>query len=123
MDSFGARCRGHGRRRRRPVHAALRGAEVYDSLYQKEPARAARLISWLLLPTAFLVPLQFFMPNPVLFAIVGMFPAVLTSAAFAMTGPLISSSFRTACAGWDRRSARSTSSSSGRPVGRCCPAS
>lgn len=61
----------------------------YDSLYQIDPARAARLITWMLLPTAVLVPVQFFMPNPVLFAIVGMFPAVLTSAAFAMTSPLL----------------------------------
>ncbi len=61
----------------------------YDSLYQDDPAQAARLVTWLLLPTAVLVPIQFFMPNPVLFAIVGILPTVLSAAAFALIGPLI----------------------------------
>ena len=61
----------------------------YDGFYRRDPELAARLVGFLLIPAAVLVPVQFFMPNAVLFAIVGVVPAVLTSAAFAMVGPLI----------------------------------
>lgn len=61
----------------------------YDATYQKDPQRAARLIAWVLLPNAVIVPIQFFMPNPYLFAALSIFPAVLSTAAFAMTGPLL----------------------------------
>lgn len=61
----------------------------YDRTYQADPRRAARLSCWVLLPTAVIVPIQYFMPNPVAFAIVGMIPAVLTTAAFSMVGPLL----------------------------------
>ena len=61
----------------------------YDATYQQDPERAARLIAWVLLPTAVIVPIQFFMPNAVLFAIFAVFPAVLSTAAFSMTGPLL----------------------------------
>jgi ABC-type branched-subunit amino acid transport system ATPase component/predicted MFS family arabinose efflux permease len=62
---------------------------VYDASYQRDPTRALRLLAWLILPTAVLTPLQFFMPNPVTYAIFSMVPAVLLSAAFACVGPLL----------------------------------
>lgn len=61
----------------------------YDRFYRRNPPGAVRLIAFVLLPAALLIPVQFFMPNAVLFAIVGVFPAVLTSAAFAMVSPLV----------------------------------
>jgi ABC-type branched-subunit amino acid transport system ATPase component/predicted MFS family arabinose efflux permease len=63
---------------------------AYDASYQKDPTRALRMLAWLILPTAFLTPLQFFMPNPVTYAIFSMIPAVLLSSAFACVGPLLS---------------------------------
>jgi ABC-type branched-subunit amino acid transport system ATPase component/predicted MFS family arabinose efflux permease len=64
--------------------------KTYDAQYQKDPTRALRMLAYLILPTAVLTPLQFFMPNPWLYAIWAMFPAVLLSAAFACVGPLLS---------------------------------
>jgi len=62
---------------------------AYDATYKKDPTRALRLLAFLILPTAVLTPLQFFMPNPWLYAIAAMIPAVLLSAAFACVGPLL----------------------------------
>ncbi len=61
----------------------------YDRLYRSDPVFAMRLVGWLILPSALLIPVQFFMPGPVLFAILGIPPAVMTYAAFSMVGPLL----------------------------------
>jgi ABC-type branched-subunit amino acid transport system ATPase component/predicted MFS family arabinose efflux permease len=61
----------------------------FDRLYRRDPAQALRLIGWLLLPVAALIPLQFVMPNEYLFALVGVPVQVLFTACFAMVGPTI----------------------------------
>jgi ABC-type branched-subunit amino acid transport system ATPase component/predicted MFS family arabinose efflux permease len=64
-------------------------AKYYDSLYRRDPAKALRLVGQLILPSAVLVPVQYFMPNAVLFAILGVPSAVLMGAAFGMVGPIM----------------------------------
>ena len=61
----------------------------YDRIYREDPARSLRLIGWLILPSALLTPLQFQMPNAVLFALLGLPLGVLLSAAFVMVMPLL----------------------------------
>jgi ABC-type branched-subunit amino acid transport system ATPase component/predicted MFS family arabinose efflux permease len=63
----------------------------YDRLYRQSPTRALRLIGILVLPAAVLTPLQYFMPNAVLFAICGIPQAVMLSAAFTMVAPVLQS--------------------------------
>jgi ABC-type branched-subunit amino acid transport system ATPase component/predicted MFS family arabinose efflux permease len=63
----------------------------YDRTYRDDPARAVRLVGLLVLPVAVLAPIQYAMPNIVLFAVVGMVPAALLVAAFILIGPLIQS--------------------------------
>jgi ABC-type branched-subunit amino acid transport system ATPase component/predicted MFS family arabinose efflux permease len=63
----------------------------YDGLYRVDPAGAFRLFGLVVLPAAILTPVQYFMPNAVLFAIVGIPTAVLLSAGFAMVGPIVTS--------------------------------
>ena len=65
--------------------------KLYDHLYRRNPAQALRLVGQLVLPAALLTPVQFFMPNPVLFAIVGIPSTVLLSAGFMMVGPIMTS--------------------------------
>jgi ABC-type branched-subunit amino acid transport system ATPase component/predicted MFS family arabinose efflux permease len=62
---------------------------AYDSSYRRDPTRALRMLAWLILPTAVLTPIQFLMPNPVLYAVWSMLPAVMLSSAFACVGPLL----------------------------------
>ncbi len=64
---------------------------LYDRMYTEDPAKALRLVGYLVLPSALLTPLQFFMPNAVLFTIFGIPGAVLMSCAFVMVGPIMSS--------------------------------
>ena len=61
----------------------------FDRLYRRDPSLTLRLIGGLLLPTAFLVPLQFAMPNEYLFVVVDVPRTVLSSAAFAMVAPVV----------------------------------
>jgi ABC-type multidrug transport system fused ATPase/permease subunit len=62
----------------------------FDTIYKNGPARALRTVALLILPGALLTPLQFSMPNAVLFTIVAMPGAVLGGAAFTLLlGPLI----------------------------------
>jgi ABC-type branched-subunit amino acid transport system ATPase component/predicted MFS family arabinose efflux permease len=63
----------------------------YDRLYRQSPARALRLVGILVLPAAILTPVQYFMPNPVLFAVFGIPQAIMLSAAFTMVGPVLQS--------------------------------
>ena len=61
----------------------------FDAVYRQDPARSLRLIGWMLLPLAAVIPAQFLMPNEYLFALLGIPAAVLFTAAFAMVGPTI----------------------------------
>lgn len=63
----------------------------YDRLYRRDPARALRLLGIIVLPSALFTPIQYFMPNPVMFAVIGIPSAVLLSASFAMVGPILTS--------------------------------
>lgn len=63
----------------------------YDRLYRRDPSRALALIGLLVLPAALLTPVQYFMPNAVLFAVVGLPQLVLLSTAFALVGPVLQS--------------------------------
>jgi ABC-type branched-subunit amino acid transport system ATPase component/predicted MFS family arabinose efflux permease len=61
----------------------------FDQLYRRDPARALRLIGFLLLPLAVLLPVQFLMPNEYLFVAVGIPVQVLFASSFAMVGPTV----------------------------------
>lgn len=61
----------------------------YDRLYRRDPARALRLVGLLILPSGLLTPVQFLMPNAVLFTLCSLPLVVLLSAAFTMIGPLL----------------------------------
>ena len=63
----------------------------YDGLYRRDPAKALRLLGLIVFPSALLTPFQYFMPNPVGFALLGIPSAVLLSASFAMVGPILTS--------------------------------
>ncbi len=63
----------------------------YDRSFRSDPARALRLVGLLVLPVAVLAPIQFAMPNVVLFAAVGAVSGALLVSAFILTGPLIQS--------------------------------
>jgi ABC-type branched-subunit amino acid transport system ATPase component/predicted MFS family arabinose efflux permease len=61
----------------------------YDRLYRRDPARALRLVGLTILPAAVLTPVQYFMPNVVLFTIMGVPQMILLTVAFTMVGPLM----------------------------------
>lgn len=61
----------------------------FDRLYRDDPARALAMIGYLILPGAVMVPVQFNMPNVVLFTITGIPTTVAAAAAFAMVGPML----------------------------------
>jgi ABC-type branched-subunit amino acid transport system ATPase component/predicted MFS family arabinose efflux permease len=63
----------------------------YDRLYREDPSRALALIGKTILPVAVLTPVQFFMPNAALFAVIGVPVGVLQLCAFSMVGPVLSS--------------------------------
>jgi ABC-type branched-subunit amino acid transport system ATPase component/predicted MFS family arabinose efflux permease len=63
----------------------------YDALYRRDPARALALIGKLILPVAVLVPIQYFMPNAVLWAAFAVMTTVLSMSAFSMVGPVLTS--------------------------------
>ena len=65
--------------------------KYYDGLYRRDPAKALRLIGLIVFPSALLTPIQYFMPNPVGFALLAVPSAVMLSAAFAMVGPILTS--------------------------------
>jgi ABC-type branched-subunit amino acid transport system ATPase component/predicted MFS family arabinose efflux permease len=62
---------------------------AFDRLYREDPAKALAMVGWLILPGAVMVPVQFNMPNAVLFTIAGIPTTVAAAAAFAMAGPLL----------------------------------
>ncbi len=63
----------------------------YDKLYRRDPAQALALIGKIILPVAVLVPIQYFMPNAVLWAIFSVPTAVLLLTGFSMIGPVLTS--------------------------------
>ena len=63
----------------------------FDRRYHEDPAKALSLIGKALLPVAVLVPLQYFMPNAVLWAAFSIIVSILHMSAFTMIGPVISS--------------------------------
>jgi ABC-type branched-subunit amino acid transport system ATPase component len=69
--------------------AAPWAAGRYDKLYQDSPAKALAWIGALFFPMALAIPVQFFMPHPVLFAVVGIVPSVLSVVVFGMVSPLL----------------------------------
>ena len=94
----------------------------YDGLYRRDPARALRFVGLMILPAALLTPVQFFMPNVIAVHDHGRPAADPAVVASRWCGRSCSRSCRTGCGAWDRRSVRSTSSSSARPAARCSPA-
>ncbi|MYA75091.1 MAG: MFS transporter [Acidimicrobiaceae bacterium] len=69
--------------------AAPWAASRYDDLYQQSPAKALAWVGALFFPMAAAIPIQFYMPHPVLFAIVGIIPSVLAVVVFGMISPLL----------------------------------
>ncbi|WP_419927830.1 MFS transporter [Candidatus Poriferisocius sp.] len=61
----------------------------FDRFYRQNPTRSMTLIGALILPSALLLPIQFNMPNPWLFAVLDVPGALMMFAAFAMVGPLM----------------------------------
>ncbi len=61
----------------------------FDRLFRDDPAKALALVGYLILPGAVMVPIQFSMPNAVLFTITGIPTTVAAGAAFAMVGPML----------------------------------
>jgi len=66
-------------------------APRYDRLYRRDPARAVALVGYLILPGAVLLPIQWFMPTGWAFMLVAIPGGMLTTVAFAMTGPVMQS--------------------------------
>jgi ABC-type branched-subunit amino acid transport system ATPase component len=60
----------------------------YDRLYRRDPSKAVALLGAIILPSAVLTPIQYFMPNWVLFLILGIPSVVLLTMAFTMCVPL-----------------------------------
>ncbi len=63
----------------------------YDRLYHRDPGQALALIGKLILPVAVIVPIQYFMPNAVLWACFYTLATMLSLSAFSMVGPVITS--------------------------------
>jgi ABC-type branched-subunit amino acid transport system ATPase component len=63
----------------------------YDRLYRRDPSKALRLVGLMVVPAAAFTPIQYFMPNPWLFAVLSIPGTVLLAAAFTMVGPVITS--------------------------------
>jgi ABC-type branched-subunit amino acid transport system ATPase component/predicted MFS family arabinose efflux permease len=63
----------------------------FDALYRKDPAKALALIGKIILPVAVIVPIQYYMPNAVLWACFAVLANVLSMSAFSMVGPVLTS--------------------------------
>ena len=63
----------------------------YDRLYRRDPAKALALIGKIILPIAVIVPIQYFMPNAVLWTCFSILTTVLSMCAFSMVGPVLTS--------------------------------
>ena len=63
-------------------------ARRYDALFRRDPTKALRLLGLLIVPVGILLPIQYAMPNAVLFTAVGVLPSVLLITAFTMVLPV-----------------------------------
>lgn len=63
--------------------------KFFDRSYRRDPSTSLRLIGAAIVPMAIVTPLQFMMPNVVLFTVVGIAQSLLAVAAFSMVVPLI----------------------------------
>jgi ABC-type branched-subunit amino acid transport system ATPase component/predicted MFS family arabinose efflux permease len=63
----------------------------YDKLYRRDPSKAVALLGLMILPAAVTVPVQYFMPNWILFMIVGIPQTILFASAFTMCSPVFQS--------------------------------
>ncbi len=63
----------------------------YDRLYRRDPARALGLLGIVILPAALLAPVQYFMPNVVLFTILGIPQLILLTISYTMVAPVLQS--------------------------------
>ncbi|MBL7493815.1 MFS transporter [Frankia sp. AgB1.9] len=63
----------------------------YDDLYHRKPDQALRLLGLFILPTAVLLPIQWFMPNGILFMVAGIPGVMASSVAFSMISPVLQS--------------------------------
>jgi ABC-type branched-subunit amino acid transport system ATPase component/predicted MFS family arabinose efflux permease len=63
--------------------------KYFDRVYRKNPAKALAVVGILILPSAIFTPLQFSIHSQVWFVVLGIPQAVLTTAAFAMVGPVL----------------------------------
>ncbi|MET0726807.1 MAG: ATP-binding protein [Acidimicrobiales bacterium] len=61
----------------------------YDKLYRQDPSLALKLVGGLIVPVGVIVPIQYYMPNAVLFTAFGVLPSVLLLTAFTMVGPVM----------------------------------
>ncbi len=61
----------------------------FDKVYRRDPAKALALVGAMIAPSAILTPLQFSTHNIVVFTLLGVPQSVLTTAAFAMVGPVV----------------------------------
>lgn len=61
----------------------------FDKVYRVNPARALATVGALILPSALFTPLQYSVQSTTAFWILGVPQAVLTTSAFAMTGPVL----------------------------------
>jgi ABC-type branched-subunit amino acid transport system ATPase component/predicted MFS family arabinose efflux permease len=64
-------------------------ASYFDRAYRRNPAKALAIVGALVVPSAIFTPLQFSVQSKAWFVILGIPGTVLTTAAFAMVGPVI----------------------------------
>ena len=64
-------------------------ASYFDRAYRRNPAKALAIVGALVVPSAVFTPLQFSVQSNVWFVILGIPGSILTTAAFAMVGPVI----------------------------------
>jgi ABC-type branched-subunit amino acid transport system ATPase component/predicted MFS family arabinose efflux permease len=63
--------------------------KYFDRAYRRNPARALAMVGVLILPSAIFTPAQFSIHSQAWFVVFGIPQAVLTTAAFAMVGPVL----------------------------------
>ncbi len=66
-------------------------ARRYDAEFRRDPAKALRLLGLLIAPVGVLLPIQYSMPSPVAFTVVGVLPSILLMTAFTMVSPVLQS--------------------------------
>jgi ABC-type branched-subunit amino acid transport system ATPase component/predicted MFS family arabinose efflux permease len=62
--------------------------KYYDAVYRRDPAKALKLIGYSIIPAAALAPVQYFMPNAVLWTIFNIPQTILLSVGFYMFSPV-----------------------------------